>query len=82
VTLPAPLDAAELLPAAERNNVTYVPGRHFAVSRLEAGALRLSFGSLTVDQIREGIARLGRVFADELEKGRPPSRMEASPALV
>jgi DNA-binding transcriptional MocR family regulator len=82
VTLPAPLDAADLLRAAERNNVTYVPGRHFAVSRLQTGALRLSFGSVTSDRIRAGIAMLGRVFAEELEKGRSAMRMEASPALV
>ena len=41
VRLPEPLDAAELLPRAERRNVTYLPGKHFAVSQLEPGALRL-----------------------------------------
>ncbi|MGH9632039.1 MAG: PLP-dependent aminotransferase family protein, partial [Bryobacteraceae bacterium] len=47
VRLPEPLDAAELLPRAQRQNVDYLPGRYFSVSRHEPGALRLSFGSLS-----------------------------------
>ena len=46
VRLPEPLDAGELLARAQREGVTYLPGRYFAVSRLDPGALRLSFAGL------------------------------------
>jgi hypothetical protein len=38
------------------------------VSRPDPGALRLSFASLPPDQIRSGIAVLGRLVAAELER--------------
>ncbi len=46
VRLPEPLDAGELLARAQKEGVAYLPGRYFAVSRLEPGALRLSFAGL------------------------------------
>ena len=67
VRLPAPLDAAELLPRARSQGVSYLPGRLFAVSRREPGALRLSFAGLPPDEIRRGLEILGRVFAGEAE---------------
>jgi 2-aminoadipate transaminase len=67
VRLPEPLDAGELLPRAQKEGVAYLPGRYFAVSRLEPGALRLSFAGLTPDQIRSGLAILGRIVAGEIE---------------
>jgi 2-aminoadipate transaminase len=80
VRLPEPLDAGELLPRAQRAGVAYVPGRYFAVSRLEPGALRLSFAGLTPEQIRTGLAILGRTIAAELENTVP--NYEPSPAMV
>ena len=70
VRLPEPLDAGELLPRAEREGVSYLPGRYFAVSRPEPSGLRLSFAGLTPEQIRSGLAILGRIFQDELERVR------------
>src|SRR5215831_11150708 len=67
VRLPEPMDAGELLPRAEREGVAYRPGRYFAVSRNEPGALRLSFAGLTPEEIRAGLAILGRVAKAELE---------------
>jgi 2-aminoadipate transaminase len=67
VRLPEPLDAGALLPRAQREGVAYLPGRCFAVSRLEPGALRLSFAGLTPEQIRKGIGILGRVVRSELD---------------
>ena len=67
VRLPEPLDAGELLPRAQKEGVAYLPGRYFAVSRLEPGALRLSFAGLTPDQIRSGLAILGRIVSGEIE---------------
>jgi 2-aminoadipate transaminase len=70
VELPASLDAAELLPRAEREGVTYLPGRFFAVSKPQPNALRISFAGMTPDEIRCGIAVLGRIFREELERVR------------
>jgi 2-aminoadipate transaminase len=80
VRLPEPLDAGELLPRAQKEGVAYLPGRYFAVSRLDAGALRLSFAGLEPDQIRDGLAILGRIVAEEL--ARASRNIEPSPALV
>jgi len=82
VRLPEPLDAAELLSRAERANVNYLPGKYFAVSRVEPGGLRLSFAGLDPARIREGVSILGRVFGEELERVRAASGMTPSPALV
>jgi DNA-binding transcriptional MocR family regulator len=43
IELPESLDAAELLPRAEREGVTYLPGRYFAVARPQPNGLRISF---------------------------------------
>jgi len=80
--LPAPLDAGELLPRAEREGVTYIPGKYFAVSRPDARALRLSFAGMAPEQIRSGIAVLGRIFKNELERVRAYSPLAEAPAMV
>ena len=67
VRLPEPLDAGELLARARKEGVAYVPGRYFAVSRTEPGTLRLSFAGLEPEQIRSGLAALGRVASAGLE---------------
>ncbi|RPI18586.1 MAG: aminotransferase class I/II-fold pyridoxal phosphate-dependent enzyme, partial [Acidobacteriales bacterium] len=82
VRLPEPLDAAELLSRAERENVTYVPGRYFEVIHHEPGSLRLSFAGLAPDKIRAGVAALGEVFSNELERSRATRRHEPAPAMV
>jgi 2-aminoadipate transaminase len=82
VRLPEPLDASELLPRAQREGVSYLPGRHFAVSRVDAGSLRLSFAHLPPEKIRTGIAILGRVFQDEWARLRDSPGISAAPALV
>jgi len=80
VRLPEPLDAADLLPRAQREGVSYLPGRYFAVSRMDPGALRLSFAGLTPEQIRKGLAILGGVAKAELEAAI--RSVEPSPAMV
>ena len=67
VRLPEPLDAGELLPRAQKEGVAYLPGRYFAVSRLDPGALRLSFACLEPDRIASGLEILGRIVSSELE---------------
>jgi len=78
--LPDPLDAGELLARAQREGVAYMPGRYFAVSRSEPGALRLSFAGLAPEQIRAGIAILGRTIRSEMENA--VRNYEPSPAMV
>ena len=80
--LPLPLDAGELLPRAEREGVTYLPGKYFAVSRSQAGSLRFSFAGMAPDQIRSGIAVLGRIFHEELDRARAHSPLAEVPAMV
>jgi DNA-binding transcriptional MocR family regulator len=84
VRLPEPLDAGELLARAQREGVTYLPGRYFAVSRLDArfdpGALRLSFAGLAPEEIRAGLAILGRTIRAGLETA--VRNFEPSPAMV
>jgi 2-aminoadipate transaminase len=65
VTLPTPLDASSLLTGAQQAGVTYLPGRFFEVAQHDAGSFRLSFGGLTPERIRQGVALLGRVFRDQ-----------------
>jgi DNA-binding transcriptional MocR family regulator len=77
--LPEPLDAEELLPRARKEGVAYLPGRLFAVSRREPGALRLSFAGLPSAQIRAGLEILGRVFSREAEAAR---NFEPAQAMV
>jgi 2-aminoadipate transaminase len=80
VRLPAPLDAGELLGRAQREGVGYLPGRYFAVSKFEPGGLRLSFAGLKPEEIRRGLAVMGRVFGGELE--RAGQGLEPAPAMV
>lgn len=82
VTLPEPLDAGELLARAEREGVTYLPGKYFSVSRPQPNSLRISFAGMTPDRIRSGIEILGRIFEDELARVRSHSTLVDTPAMV
>ena len=82
VRLPEPLDSSDLLSRAQREGVTYLPGKHFAVGPHDPGTLRLSFGGLPPSQIEVGIARLGRVFEQEWQQSRTASQFEPVSALV
>ncbi len=82
VRLPEPLDAVDLVLRAEREGVTYMPGRYFEVSHHEPGGLRLSFAGLPPETIRAGVSLLGKVFSSELERLRAMKRSEPAPAMV
>jgi 2-aminoadipate transaminase len=82
VRLPEPLDAGELLARAQRENVTYLPGRYFTVSRADPGGLRLSFAGLTPEKIEAGVSILGAIFAAELERTQSARSFEPAPAMV
>jgi 2-aminoadipate transaminase len=57
--LPAGWDAGELLVAALRHDVAFVPGAPFFAVDADARTLRLSFTTHTPAQIAEGLGRLG-----------------------
>jgi 2-aminoadipate transaminase len=80
VSLPEPLDAGELLPRAQKLGVAYLPARYFTVSRQEPGGLRLSFAGLEPQQIRDGLAIIGKLAAAELSSAQPSS--EPATAMV
>jgi 2-aminoadipate transaminase len=82
IELPAALDAAELLPRAEREGVAYLPGRYFAVSRPQPNALRISFAGLTPHEIRTGLAALGQIFSDALHHAHSVHSLSEVPAFV
>jgi 2-aminoadipate transaminase len=81
VELPAPLDAGELLPRAEREGVAYLPGKYFAVVRPASNALRLSFAGLDPERIRTGLGILGGIFSLELDRIKG-ARGQPAPAIV
>lgn len=61
-TLPAGIDAAEILPDAVNERVAFVPGASFHANGGGANTMRLNFSNATSQQIHEGIARLGQVL--------------------
>jgi DNA-binding transcriptional MocR family regulator len=80
VTLPAGCDAAELLPRAARRGVGFTPGSRFFVDGGGEGTARLSFSSVPVRRIDDGVRRLAEAIADWRRGGSPrpaPERLEA-----
>ena len=69
VRLPEPLDTGELLARAQREGVTYLPGKYFAVNRPQTGSLRLSFAGLEPDRDRKGCENSGGSFFERAGKG-------------
>ncbi len=70
VTLPAHIDAMQLLDVALANNVAFVPGAPFYANAPETNTLRLSFVTVPPARIAEGIAILGRLIAARLIAAR------------
>jgi 2-aminoadipate transaminase len=72
VTLPdETIDTEPMLAEAVDRNVAYVPGRPFYATAARGNTLRLSYVTSTEEQIRTGIAALGRVIAERLSSGAP-----------
>ena len=82
VRLPESIDASGLLERARQEGVSYLPGKYFAVSRVEPGALRLSFAGLEPEEIEQGVAALGRAAARQLAEWHARERLEPAPAMV
>ncbi len=72
--LPEEIDARPMVERAIEQKVAYVPGEPFFVDGSGQNTLRLSFSLVTPEQIDEGMARLGKVVAEELDSLRSPQR--------
>lgn len=66
--LPAGCDAMALLPKAVAEGVAFVPGAAFYAHQPDPRTLRLSFVTLSPEEIAEGVALLGRVLHRHLEE--------------
>lgn len=58
--LPEDVSSNRLLPVAGQHGVAYLPGSAFFPDRRPEPALRLGFSTLPLEEIDEGIARLGK----------------------
>lgn len=68
LTLPATIDTMQLLEQAIAQNVAFVPGAPFFVGNAEKNTLRLSFVTVSPEKIEQGVARLGKLIADALQR--------------
>jgi DNA-binding transcriptional MocR family regulator len=83
MTLPAGLDAAELLPRALERGVAFTPGVAFFVDGGGSRTLRLSFSAVPAERIDEGVRRLSEVVKGSLRRPapRPPLERAAVPLV-
>ncbi len=63
VMLPEGVNSADLFKPAIEEKVAFVPGKPFHPDGSGANTMRLNFSNASPENIREGIKRLGRVFA-------------------
>jgi 2-aminoadipate transaminase len=68
VTLPEWMDATAVLRAAVERGVAFVPGVSFHARGGGANTLRLNFSHSSPEKICEGVARLGQVLYEMVEK--------------
>ena len=64
VTLPEHISSMELFDQAIENKVAFVPGIPFYVDNAQKNTIRLSFVTVNVEKIEEGIKRLGQCVAN------------------
>ena len=67
VTLPDYIDTTDLLARALRENVAFVPGEGAFDDGRGHNSMRLNFSLPTEEQIREGVRRIGRIVAEQIE---------------
>ncbi len=82
IDLPAPLMAEKVLTLVEEKGVSFLPGSYFSEKAGHERGLRISFGGLSVDQIRKGIKILGEIASEELAASTGPVSFEPAAALV
>jgi len=72
VTLPPEIDTKAMMPRAIVAKVAYVPGTAFYADGFGSWSMRLSYCYPTPDRIRQGIAALGKVVEQEMERRGVP----------
>ena len=78
-TLPDYIDTEDLLAKALRSDVAFVPGKAAYVDGRGGHSMRLNFSGVSDDEIREGIARIGRVIREQVELYETLAPSQASP---
>ena len=68
VELPESINARDVLALAMREKVSFIPGEGFYASRPLRNTLRLNFSAMGPEKIRQGIAILGDIVQDLLNK--------------
>jgi 2-aminoadipate transaminase len=66
VTLPETINAGELLPAALKRGVAYVPGEAFHLTGEGKNTVRLNFSNAPPERIEAGIRKLGKLFESKI----------------
>ncbi|HET9185424.1 MAG TPA: PLP-dependent aminotransferase family protein [Solirubrobacterales bacterium] len=66
-TLPDFIDTGDLLAKALRADVAFVPGASAYVDGRGRHSMRLNFSGVDDDEIREGVRRIGKVIAEQVE---------------
>jgi 2-aminoadipate transaminase len=86
-TLPDYIDTTDLLARALREHVAFVPGRAAYLDGRGGSSMRLNFSGVDEADLREGVARIGKVVSEQVRlystlTGREPApaRPPAQPA--
>jgi 2-aminoadipate transaminase len=67
-TLPEYIDTSDLLAKALREDVAFVPGQAAYVDENRGrSSMRLNFSGVSDDEIREGVRRIGKAIAEQVE---------------
>jgi len=66
-TLPGYIDTSDLLAKALRADVAFVPGQAAYLDGRGGQSMRLNFSGVGDDEIREGVRRIGKVIAEQVE---------------
>ncbi len=72
VDLPAGIGAGELLTRAAGEGVVFAPGSLFSATGAGMERLRLTFGGIPEERLRQGVARLAAALRQSLERHRAP----------
>jgi 2-aminoadipate transaminase len=81
-TLPPYIDTSDLLAKALREDVAFVPGQAAYVDGRGRNSMRLNFSAGSEDEIREGIRRIGKVIAEQVELYGALTRDAANPHMA
>jgi 2-aminoadipate transaminase len=65
-TLPEYIDTTDLLARALREHVAFVPGRAAYLDGRGGSAMRLNFSGVGEVELREGVARIGKVVSEQV----------------